>query len=53
MTVYDYSVPKTDGTELSLADFKGRVMLIVNTALRLITSRLRRCMKNTMIRVLR
>lgn len=32
MTVYDYSVPKTDGTELSLADFKGRVMLIVNTA---------------------
>jgi len=32
MTVYDYSVPKTDGTELSLADFKGKVMLIVNTA---------------------
>jgi len=32
MTIYDYSVPKTDGTELSLADFKGKVMIIVNTA---------------------
>jgi len=32
MTIYDYSVPKTDGTELSLADFKGKVILIVNTA---------------------
>ena len=32
MTIYDYSVPKTDGTELSLNDLRGRVMLIVNTA---------------------
>lgn len=32
MSIYDYSVPKTDGTEQSLADFKGKVMLIVNTA---------------------
>ena len=32
MSIYDYSVPKTDGSELSLADFKGKVMLIVNTA---------------------
>ncbi len=32
MTVYDYSVPKTDGGELSLSEFKGKVMLIVNTA---------------------
>lgn len=32
MSIYDYTVPKTDGTELSLRDFEGRVMLIVNTA---------------------
>ncbi len=32
MSIYDYSVPKTDGSELPLADFKGKVMLIVNTA---------------------
>ena len=32
MSIYEYSVPKTDGTELSLKDFEGKVMLIVNTA---------------------
>ena len=32
MSIYDYSVPKTDGTELSLKDYEGKVMLIVNTA---------------------
>ena len=32
MSIYDYSVTKTDGQELSLADFKGKVVLIVNTA---------------------
>ncbi len=32
MSIYDYSVTRPDGTELSLADFKGKVMLIVNTA---------------------
>jgi len=32
MSIYDYSVPKTDGTELALSDYKGKVMLIVNTA---------------------
>lgn len=32
MTIYDFSVPKTDGQELSLGDFRGKVMLIVNTA---------------------
>lgn len=32
MSIYDYSVPKTDGSELPLSQFKGRVMLIVNTA---------------------
>ncbi|MBQ7413546.1 MAG: glutathione peroxidase [Alphaproteobacteria bacterium] len=32
MTVYDYTVPKTDGTMLSLVDLKGKVILIVNTA---------------------
>ena len=32
MTIYDYAVPQPDNTTLSLADFKGKVMLIVNTA---------------------
>ncbi len=32
MTIYDYSIPKSDGTELSLMDLKGKVILIVNTA---------------------
>jgi len=32
LNIYDYSVPMTDGTEQSLADYKGKVMLIVNTA---------------------
>ncbi len=32
MTIYDLTVPKADGTELALSDFKGKVMLIVNTA---------------------
>ncbi len=31
-SIYDFSVPKADGSELSLADNKGKVMLIVNTA---------------------
>ena len=31
-SIYDYSLPKTDGSELNLADNKGKVMLIVNTA---------------------
>jgi glutathione peroxidase-family protein len=26
MTLYDYAVPKTDGTELSLGDFRGKVV---------------------------
>ena len=30
--IYDYSVFKSDGEEVSLADFKGKVLLIVNTA---------------------
>ena len=32
MSVYDYSVPDTKGNELSLSEFKGKVLLIVNTA---------------------
>lgn len=32
MSIYDYSVPKPNGEELKLADYKGKVMLIVNTA---------------------
>ena len=31
-TIYDYTLPKPDGSEVSMADFKGKVMLIVNTA---------------------
>lgn len=30
--IYDYSVPKPDGSEQSLKDYEGKVMLIVNTA---------------------
>lgn len=30
--IYEYSVPTADGKELSLSEFKGKVMLIVNTA---------------------
>lgn len=32
MTIYDYSVPMTNGEELKLDAYKGKVMLIVNTA---------------------
>jgi len=31
-TIYEYSVSKADGKEISLADFKGKVLIIVNTA---------------------
>ncbi|MBQ4178080.1 MAG: redoxin domain-containing protein, partial [Lachnospiraceae bacterium] len=30
--IYDYSVPAPDGTQVSLSDYQGKVMLIVNTA---------------------
>lgn len=32
MKVYDFTVKAQDGTEISLADFKGKALLIVNTA---------------------
>lgn len=32
MTVYDFKVRTMDGSEKSLADYKGEVLLIVNTA---------------------
>ncbi len=32
MSVYDYKLPMPDGSEMSLEDHKGKVMLIVNTA---------------------
>jgi glutathione peroxidase len=32
MTFYDYSVPAPDGSEVSMADFKGKVVIVVNTA---------------------
>ncbi len=34
MTIYDISVKKMDGTIISLAEFKDKVLLIVNTASR-------------------
>lgn len=32
MTIYDLSVKAMDGTQKALADYKGKVLLIVNTA---------------------
>ena len=32
MSFYDYSVPAPDGTEVSMKDFEGKVVLVVNTA---------------------
>lgn len=32
MSLYEYSVPGTAGESVSLADYKGKVLLIVNTA---------------------
>ena len=32
MGIYDYSVPARNGEQVSLADFKGKVIIVVNTA---------------------
>ena len=32
MSIYDFRIRKADGTEVSMADYKGKVLLIVNTA---------------------
>ena len=32
MNIYDFKVKAQDGSEVSLADYKGKVLLIVNTA---------------------
>ena len=32
MTIYDYAVKNTLGEEISLADYRGKVLVIVNTA---------------------
>ena len=32
MGVYDFKVKAQDGSEISLSDYKGKVLLIVNTA---------------------
>jgi glutathione peroxidase len=32
MTIYDYKVKTTNGSEVSLEDYKGKVVLVVNTA---------------------
>lgn len=32
MSIYDYSVKAQDGSEVAISDYKGKVLLIVNTA---------------------
>jgi glutathione peroxidase len=32
MSIYDFTVKGTDGTDISLSDYKGKVLLVVNTA---------------------
>lgn len=32
MNIYDFSVKAQDGTEVSLSDYRGKVLLVVNTA---------------------
>lgn len=32
MTFYDYTVPAVDGSEVSMKEFEGKVVLVVNTA---------------------
>ena len=32
MSIYDFTVKAQDGSEVSLSDYKGKVLLIVNTA---------------------
>ena len=32
MNIYDFTVKKADGSDLSLSEFKGKVLIIVNTA---------------------
>lgn len=32
MSIYDFSVKAQDGSEVSLADYRGKVLLVVNTA---------------------
>ncbi|MDY2960665.1 MAG: glutathione peroxidase [Hornefia sp.] len=32
MEIYEYSLPKADGTEVSMKNYEGKVLLIVNTA---------------------
>ncbi|MBP3890546.1 MAG: glutathione peroxidase [Solobacterium sp.] len=32
MSIYDYTVTRPDGSELSLSDYRGKVLLVVNTA---------------------
>ena len=32
MNIYDFTVKAQDGSEISLADYQGKVLLVVNTA---------------------
>ena len=38
-TVYDFTVKDMDGNEVSLAEYQGKVLLIVNTATPAVTVR--------------
>lgn len=57
MGFYDYSVPATDGSEVSMKDYEGKVVLVVNTATgcasHLSMNRLKRCMRSIMTRDLK
>ena len=32
MSIYDFQVEAMDGSQVSMADYKGKVLLVVNTA---------------------
>ena len=32
MSIYDFTVKTRDGSDVSLADYRGKVLLVVNTA---------------------
>ena len=32
MSIYDYTLPAPDGSEISMEQYRGKVLLIVNTA---------------------
>ena len=45
-SIYDYKAITMQGTELSMADLKGKVLLIVNTA----SKHLKTCIRNMKVK---